>query len=1783
MQPQIADCRVTDILYRSPRTTVYRGIRQRDARVVAIKSLTDDYPAPRDLARLRLEFRVATRVKGPGIIDVFGLEPWGNNLALIEERFDGAPLTPPLRSACDLATFFAVAAPVTAALARVHEQVIHGDVAPSNILWDPAALTVKLIDFGAASEIRSEHHGLTADGLTDSSMPYMAPERSGRMNRDLDHRADLYSLGATFYELLTGLQPFEARDRAEWIYCHVTRHPRPPHEVLPGIPVLLSLLVMRLMAKNPEDRYQSAQGLVADLEECRRRWSETGRIDAFPLGQKDSDGRVRAVQRVCGRESELQILFTAFEEARRGASRLVMVSGPPGVGKTVLVNEIRRTIFRLGGSFVEGKFDQFQQRGPYAAMADAFRQLVTQMLSAPDERLAAFRTELRDALAPNGGLVLDLVPEMERVIGPQPEIPPVNPIEEQNRFHVTMTAFFTTLARAQRPLVVFLDDLHWSDEPTVALIETLMTDRSLESLLLIGAYRSDEVDETHPVARLLGTLERRHGVTRIDVPPLERAAVDQLVADALAMPSDRAGSLSAVLFANTRGNPLAVRELLGLAAREEALWFDEARGQWCWDVDRIAPVVDGADVVDMLLGRLRQMSPATQRWLHLAACLGNAFDLGTLAIVGAAPRGGAARGLWEAVREGLVQPLGEDYRLISNDDLSALETATVDVRFQFRHDRVQQAAYALVSTDETRATHLCIGRLLDAELPAGERDDRIIEIVRHLNVGAALLETDAEHLALARMNLRAARKARASAAYGPAFELLETARAVLPPGVWRDCFDVAYEIHHLGAACAYMTGHLETAEQRVAELLVRARTSRERADVYAMQLRQLTVCNRMDEAVTAGLTGLRLLGISMTARPGTLRIGSELARAKVALGRRRVADLENAPVVTDPDVLLSMRILIDFIPPAYLTGNDRLFAVAVLKQVRLSLRHGVCAEAAAAYASYVVLLAGLGDLRNAEAFAQLALRLTEKFNAVDSRCRNLVLCALFGASWTRPWRELRASFQEAVRAGLESGDLLFTTYACGWIHLWTPELDVKTAAEEGRKYLAIIEKTDYQNARDAACLSQQFWANLLGQTASEMSLSNDDFDEDECRRRMHRVRNVSGTGIDALYRIVLAAIYGRPEAGFEVLDRAQTSIRALAGSPYMVDYCLHGFLVCAGVVDDPGHGPRARRHLRRLRKLMTGWAAHAPGNFRQHALLMEAECARLAGEQSRAIRLYDEAISAARDGLFARYEALANERAAHFFIEQGLHRVAAVYLAEARYHYARWGATRKVALLDKDYQRLVRSVGDGLSSSDRLVGTPVQLEETGTGQRIADSETIWQAAQTLSEEVILERLLERLMSTMRRSAGATRVSLLLRDDSGGGDTLMVQADSRDERPVRVMQRQRPDGADLPLSVIRSVLRSGQPMILSDARREASLMSDPYLRSNDTRSILALPLTHRGRHIGVLYLENALTTHAFDGECVSTLQVLAAQAAISLQNAQLYEQVRRLADSFSRFVPREFLRSLGHSQPVDIRFGESVQKEMTVLFADIRRFTTLVERMSPDENIGFVNAYIGYMEPVILAHGGFVDSYAGDAIMALFDGPPTGAVEAGVGMLHALEEFNIERASSDAVPVDIGIGINTGRLTLGTIGGADRLKCGVIGDAVNVAARIESLTKRYRVRLLVSGETHRRLALPLRRSSRLVDRVRVAGHDEPVELFEVFEADPPLVREQKRSALGQWERAVEHYFAGRFTEAVPLLWGLRSSSTLEHDAVLAIHLARARRYAESPPGPDWTGVEILGEK
>lgn len=1758
---------IHETLYESARSSVYRATRHPDRLSVVIKALRADPPHPRDVVALRREFRLARRLRGKGSLRVYALEPWLGGVALIEEEFGGEALDRELQSRAGqgLDAFFGLALPLTQALVELHTQVVHGDISPSNILCNPATMEVRFTDFALASEINRGPTNLLAEPLSETSLPYMSPERSGRMHRDLDHRSDLYSLGVVLYQLLTGVLPFGASDRPGWIYSHVTRKPSPPRKLDPALPEVLSSIVLRLLEKNPEERYQTARGLLGDLTECSTRFRASGRVDSFELGHHDERRALTGSHRLCGREAELGILLRQFENAAQGASVGVLISGEAGVGKSALVSEIRRPIFRLNGYFIEGKFDQFQRSQPYAAFAQALRQLVVQVLNEPEDLLARHVAELHDVLGPNGQLVVDLVPEFERLIGPQSPPARGNPVEEQNRFQTTLAALIRTFARKEHPLVLFFDDLHWSDEATLALVETLLHDQALRSFLFIGSYRPGEISDGHPLLSTISRFKSEARVELLSLEPLSKEAVTQVVRFALQADQERCAPFASQLLEHTKGNPLFLSEAIKAVHRAGALTFDAASSSWTWDANRVRDILH-RDVVELLVLRLRALSPATTALLSVASCIGTSFDLDTLALGRGCAIAEAAQNLAEAAQEGVIVQLGEDPGLLPSEGQPwAHDTPPSAIHWRFQHDYAQQAAHSLLSEDDKLHTHRSIGQALLARYREAPHDDRLIEIVHHLNESRSLVTTDRERLELSELNLAAARKAMRSAAYGPAFALLQTGSELLPDGSWNSHQAHTQELHRQLAACAYLTGRLELGEELCDQLLERASSPLAKAEVHAMQLVQLTLCHRMEDAVAAGLRGLRLLGVRMTHRPSTFAILKDLLTAKQRLRGRSVASLADAPRLDDPEISLCIRILIDFLPPAYLTGNDKLFAASVLRGANLSLKHGVGPGSASAYASYVVLLAGLGDLTAAYEFGQLALSLTTRLGT-DSHCRNQVLYTVFGHSWNRPWREMRGLFEKAVKAGLDSGDMLFTAYACGWIHLWDPDVDLKTAWDEGRKYLSIIQRSGYQNAFDAASLAQQLFGNLLGKTQHHLSLSDDTFDEQACLERMQRQGNVSGLGIRTLYQIKLCLLYEDYERGFAFVENPGPGLRALAGSPYLVEYTIHAFLVCASVAN----GSRRRaavRHMRRLKRSMAGWAKHCPENFGPHLLLMEAEIAGLRGRVADAARLFSQAISASHEGGFLRYQALANERAGRFFANTGLLDVAAVHTKEARRLYARWGASAKVRHLDERQRQL-------LGQAPRQLPAATEMNEVWS-----DVETIWKASQTLSEEVVLERMLERLMLVLREHGGATRAVLILREPDS--HQFLVQAQTHDDGGVTVLQQVALEQAGIPVDLVRSVISSAEPTVVSDVADRPELLYDPYLRRCDARSLLVMPILQGGGVLGVLYLENQRVAHVFTPERLATFRMLASQAAISLQNARLYEHLQQMADSFSRFVPREFLRGLGRTQFIDIRVGESVQKTMTVLFSDMRGFTTLVEGMKPEENVKFVNSYISYMEPAILANSGFVDSFIGDAIMALFDSSPELAVRAAQAMLEALEEFNLDRAAAGVAPVSIGIGVNTGPLTLGTIGGTDRFKCGVIGDTVNVASRIEGLTKRYRVPLLISGQTWVAMPSAARAHTRFVDRVCVAGHSEATDLFEVFEVDPEPLRLAKAAAGDRWRAALDLYYARRFREAQSEFFQL--ATLLPGDPVTSMFAARAGRLLEQPPDDAWSGVELLTEK
>jgi histidine kinase len=1495
-------------IFRSDKSLIFKAVRKVDQTVVALKTLASQYPSRKDIARFQHEYHLTKSLQAvPGVIQTHALERAGNSLAMVLEHFDGINLAQHLQASRAagsnpffIESFLHLAIGVVQILKRIHQgQVIHKDVNPRNILWNEATGAIRIIDFGIATELSGERQELGSQGLLEGSLIYISPEQTGRMNRQIDYRTDYYSLGVSLYELVTGGElPFVATDTMGWVYCHIAKVPPSPSTVSPVVPEMLSQIILKLMAKNPEDRYQSSIGLEMDLQTCLNDWTAHGSIAEFQLGRADRSEKFHISQTLYGREKETESLLAGFAQVAQGKTEMVCVTGHSGIGKSSLVHEVQKPIVHSKGYFIEGKFDQFERDMAYRAVILAFQGLMRQILSEPGQRLLYWQTRLRNAMGPNCQLMLDILPLLQEIIGPQPPVQKLNPDEAKNRFLATFRNFIGAFATQDHPLVIFLDDLQWSDAATLQLIENLMCSQEVNFVYLIGAYRQNEVGDGHPLLLALGEVEKLKFVRKIHLQPLAQHIVPLLVADSLDENIETVRDLAALIFQKTHGNPFFVNELLKGLHRERYLQISTPSGRWQWDMNRIRAMQVSANVVDFMIDRLKKFSSETQTSIQLAACIGNRFDLRTLALIADQSILASSNALWHAVRDGILVPTNDQYSLLQamNKEDGTLDGTDYDegfdVRFQFQHDRVQQAAYALIADDQKTRVHLQIGRLLHKNLSAQDQQEQVIDMVRHLNRGRELIEDAEELKQLARLNLLAAKKAKASTAYQPALEYLKIGMSLLSADVWTSDYPLAFAMAWDFSECAYLCGEFDTAEAQSEILLQRAQTDLEKAGVLRRRVGQYIVIGKLDEAIAIGLQALSLLGIDLSVQSAYLDVIREVLAAKWNLGRRPIASLSDLPEMTDPKLRLGMKLLMELGPSAYITGNENLMAVLAVRQVNLSMRHGNCPESAYAYAFYALILGGmLNDLKAGFAFGQLGMRLNKLQNDLELKCRIFYMYTTFTHVWNQHFRSLASYFKEGVEAGFQSGDLFYLSYSACFVAQWETHINLPSAILEGKKILAIVEDAKCKDALHSARIFQQFRQNLVGQTASRLSLNGDDFDEQTALEQMRQSRFATGVAFYHLTKLHICYLYGDFTAALGYVREmdAQHLVKALVSSSWSMDYCLYSFLTFSALLPslDSHEKRRAWQRMKKEYKRMARWAAHCSENFQSLYLLMGAELARLTEKPDRAATLYDSAIWEAKINGYLSYEALINEVAGRFYLAQKRLNISEAYMREASYACARWGANAKSQYLADTYpqllapkigieRRLVRGAAD---SSDKTIS----MSPSGTAS--LDLETISKAARTLSGEVVPRQLFMKLMGILRENAGSNKEVLLLSQDAS---PLLIQARRDGDGDYDIMSGVPFEDSDgYARGLIQYVARTRDHVVLADAAHYGEFTQDPYIRRSHAKSVLCIPLLTQGALTGVLYLENSLVTNAFTPNRLETLRVLASQAAISIENSSLY--------------------------------------------------------------------------------------------------------------------------------------------------------------------------------------------------------------------------------------------------------------------------------------------------------
>src|SRR4051812_41771762 len=1443
---------------------------------VLLVTPTADHPSRSRLDRLTLEYELKDELDGSWAVRPLALTRDAGRTVLVLDDPGGEPLDRLLGGPMEVGRFLRLGIATASALGNLHQRgLIHKDIKPANIVVDCADGHVRLTGFGIASRLSRERQAPEPPETIAGTLAYMAPEQTGRMNRSIDARSDLYALGVTLYQMLTGVLPFMAADPMEWVHCHIVRKPVPPGERLKSIPAPVSAIIMKLLAKTPEDRYQTAGGVERDLRRCLAEWEARQRIDEFPLGRQDTPNQLLIPERLYGRDREIATLLSCFDRIiKTGVPELVLVSGYSGIGKSSVVDELHKVLVPSRGLFASGKFDQYKRDIPYATLVQAFQSLVRSLLSKSDTELASWRHALLEALGSNGRLMIDLIPELKLMIGDQPAVPELPPQHAQSRFQLVFRRFIGAFARPNHPLALFLDDLHWLDAATLDLLEDLLSRSDLRYLMLVGAYRDNEVVAAHPLMRKLDAIKVAGGkVAEIKLSPLAQEHLGELVADALRCKLERAAPLAKLVHMKTGGNPFFAIQFLSSLVEEGLLTFDHDGARWSWDIERIQAKRYTDNVVDLVIGKLTRLPSEAQNALQQLACLGNVAESTALSMVLGISEGQLDTALWPARHQELVERVAGAYRFV--------------------HDRIQEAAYGLIREELRGEAHLRIGRLLAAHTPPEKSEKAIFDIVNQLNRGASLMTSMQEREQLAALNLLAGQRAKASTAYVSALKYLTAGAALLVEDCWARRRELPFALELNRAECEFLTGALAEAEQRLEALSAHATDPVERATVACLRVDLYVTLDQSPRAVAVGLDFLRNLGIEWSPHPTAEEACREYEQIWSTLGDRPIEALVELPLLSDPASLAPLDVLIKLAVPALHTDANLLSLVSC-RAINLSLESGNCDASSLAY-TVLGFVAGprFGDYQAGFRFGQLGYDLVEKRGLKRFQTRIFFNFGSLVIPWTRHIRGGRDLVRRALETANQSGDLNFE--ASCYAHLNTnllaagdPLGEVQRAAERG---LTFALKMRFRLVIDRVRTQLGLIRTLRGLTPTFGSFDEQGFDEHLFE---HDLANNPALALaEGWYwiRKTQARFFAGDNAGaLEASGRAQ---RLLWTSPSMVETVEFSFYDALAHAASCHRAPPEERqqHFEAVvahHKQLKAWAEHCVENFENRAALVGAEIARIEGRAFDAMKLYEQAILSAQANGFVHNEALANELAARFYTERGFQQIAHLYLRNARDCYLRWGADGKVRQLDAMYPHL-RTEEPAPASTSTIAASIEKLDLT----------TVIKVSQAISGEIVLEKLLEMLIRTALEQAGAERGLLIL--SRGAEQRIAAEAATKGDLVTVHLRDEDVAATVLPQSVLHYVLRTRESVILDDASSHNPFSADPYIVENHLRSILCFPLINQGRLTGILYLENNLTPRVFTPDRVALLKVLASQAAISLENSRLYRDLADREGKIQRLV------------------------------------------------------------------------------------------------------------------------------------------------------------------------------------------------------------------------------------------------------------------------------------------
>ncbi|BAY98341.1 serine/threonine protein kinase with two-component sensor domain [Tolypothrix tenuis PCC 7101] len=1573
-------------LYQGYKSEVYRAIRVADQKAVVIKLLRLEFPSFNELLQFRNQYTIAKNLDTPGIVRPLSLEAYRNSYALVMEDSGGISLkeytsNQPLA----LREFLRIALQLTEIIDYLYQnRVIHKDIKPANILIHPKTQEVKLIDFSIASLLPRETQTIISPNVLEGTLAYLSPEQTGRMNRGIDYRSDFYSLGVTFFELLTGKLPFNSHEPMELVHCHIAKYPPLVNEINPAIPPVLGEIVSKLMAKNAEDRYQSGLGLKYDLQKCLAQLNATGEIADFEIAKRDICDRFIIPEKLYGRETEVQTLLSAFDRVANNNSELMLVAGFSGTGKTAVVNEIHKPIVRQHGYFIKGKFDQFNRNVPFSAFVQALRDLMGQLLTESDSQLQQWKTQILSALGDNGQVIIEVIPELEEIIGTQPPVPEISGNAAQNRFNLLFQKFIATFTIPEHPLVIFLDDLQWADLASLKLMQLLMSEANRGYLLIIGAYRDNEVSPIHPLNLTLHEIAKTGAtLNTITLSPLNKFDINLLIADTLSCSEELAIPLTELVYKKTKGNPFFNNQFLKTLYEDGLVTFNFELGYWQCDIAEVTALALTDDVVEFMAIQLQKLPQATQDILKLAACIGNRFDLDTLAIIYQHSQIETAADLWKALQEGVILPNSEVYKFYQETGKDYESQPFANASFQvptyrFLHDRVQQASYSLIPENQKQATHLNIGQLLLKNTDEAELENRIFNIVNQLNLGIDLIVEQTQKNQLAQLNLIAGNRAKSSTAYAAAVSYFSIGMKLLAADSWNSEYDLTLALYESAAESEYLNTNFDASKKLIDITLQQAKTALEKVKVYEIQIQSYTAQNKFIEAIQTGREALSLLGVTLPTDCDRETTFKEAEQVKLLLGDRLISDLANLPELLDPNQLFALRILSGLFAPVYI-AQPALLPLKIFTMVKICIQHGNSPQAAIAYSLYGLLLCGMGEIDAGYEFGTLAVLMLERFPAKELKSRVYLTFSLFIKHWKDPIKSTLTLFQEGLVSGLETGNLEYVGYCancyCQFLFWAGEHLDF--AESESLKYCNLMAEIKQEVSLIWGKIWRQTVLNLQGQVNQPTLLIGSAFNEQTDLPGLIEYQNINGICYVYLAKTLLSYFFGDYQ---DAVDSAQKFEEYEAGATGLAIIPLRNFYQSLSLLGlcSTAEEPQKQEYLNKVsenQQQMQKWGEFAPSNYQHKYNLIEAEINRVLNKEFAAFNLYDDAIKQAKENGYIQELALANELAAKFYLNWGKEKVAEAYMQEAYYCYAHWGAKAKTDDLEKRYTQLLQPIVQQqehrfnplLETIPTIAfsGTSVCTNSSSTNVSDAlDFTSVLKAAQAISSSIQLDELITNLTRIILENSGAKKSALILPVE----DTWQVRAitfisyqENSQTQVKTILESQLLEQCqDVPLKIIYYVKNTQQTVIINNLETDIPGVIGEYMLKHQPKSIICTPIINQGNLVGIIYLENKLTQGVFTNDRLQVLKLLASQAAISLENARMYQQAQQalqdLQQAQLQIVQSEKMSALGnlvagvaHEMNNPLGFISASLTQTKPSFADVMEHLRLYQKSLPNPN------------------------------------------------------------------------------------------------------------------------------------------------------------------------------------------------------------------------------------------